>query len=184
VEVALAGLTGAEVTARLCLERPARKVLALTACEDRVALRLVLAAGASGYVLKRAPADELVRAIRAVVGGATYLDPAVAGGVVSERVGPLAGNETRPAELSERETEVARLIVLGYSNKEIAARLQLSVKTVETYKTRAMEKLGMKGRVDLVRYAARRGWFDVPELLPPARPVSAAPVPLTAEARE
>jgi two-component system, NarL family, response regulator NreC len=95
-----------------------------------------------------------------VAGGTIYLDPAVAATVAAERARPAAP----PAEeLSAREREVVRLIALGYANKEIAARLRLSVKTVETYKTRSLEKLGMRSRVDIVRYVVRRGWLSDPD---------------------
>lgn len=159
VDVSMPELNGAQVTTRLREVRPDRKVLALTVHEDRGYLRQLLEAGASGYVLKRAAAAELVRAIRVVAAGGTYLDPALAGGVVDELVRPAQAREATGADLSERETEVVRLIALGYSNKEIASRLKLSVKTVETYKTRSMEKLGVRSRVDIVQYAARRGWI-------------------------
>jgi len=167
VEVALPGLDGAEVTARLRATRPGQKVLALTACEEKRALRRMLAAGAGGYVLKRAAAEQLVQALRTVAAGGTYLDPEVAAGVVGPPREGDADGEPRAAGLSEREAEVVRLIALGYSNKEIAARLRLSVKTVETYKTRSMEKLGIKSRVDIVRYAARHGWLAHAEPAPP-----------------
>lgn len=159
VDVSMPELNGAQATVQLRAARPDRKVLALTVHEDVGYLRLLMEAGASGYVLKRAAASELVRAIRAVAGGGTYLDPSLASKVVDGFVRPPIDPEIR-AELSERETEVVRLIALGYSNKEIASRLKLSVKTVETYKTRSMEKLGMRGRVDIVRYAASRGWLE------------------------
>jgi len=158
VDVSMPGLNGAQVTVRLREVRPDRKVLALTVHEDTGYLRLLFEAGAAGYVLKRAAAAELVQAIRAVAGGGTYLDPTLAGNVVDGFVCPPSEQEAK-AELSERETEVVRLIALGYSNKEIASQLKVSVKTVETYKTRSMEKLGMRGRVDIVQYAARRGWI-------------------------
>lgn len=161
VDVSMPGLNGAQVTTRLREERPDRKVLALTVHEDAGYLRLLLEAGAAGYVLKRAAAAELVRAIRAVAGGGTYLDPAMAGRVVDDLVRPPEP-PAASAELSERETEVVRLIALGYSNKEIAARLKVSVKTVETYKSRSMEKLNIRSRVDIVRYAAGRGWLNTP----------------------
>lgn len=159
VDVSMPGLNGAQVTSRLRAVRPDRKVLALTVHEDVGYLRLLLEAGAAGYVLKRAAAAELVQAIRAVAGGGTYLDPLVAGSVVDGYVKPPSELETR-VELSERETEVIRLIALGYSNKEIAARLKVSVKTVETYKSRSLEKLHIRSRVDIVQYAARRGWIN------------------------
>jgi DNA-binding NarL/FixJ family response regulator len=158
VDVSMPELNGAQVTTRLLEARPDRKVLALTVHEDPGYMRLLLEAGASGYVLKRAAAGELVRAIRAVAEGGTYLDPTMAGSVVDKFVHPAPVRETT-AELSERESAVIRLIALGYSNKEIAAQLRLSVKTVETYKTRSMEKLAIHSRVDIVRYAARRGWL-------------------------
>jgi len=160
LDVSMPGLNGAQATTKLRAARPDRKVLALTVHEDKGYLKLLLEAGAAGYVLKRAAAAELVQAIRAVAAGGAYIDPAMAGGLVDDFVNPaLAAKETPTAELSERETEVVRLIALGYSNKEIAAQLKVSVKTVETYKTRSMEKLGMRGRVDIVRYAAHHGWL-------------------------
>jgi DNA-binding NarL/FixJ family response regulator len=157
--VSMSGLSGARVAARLRDARPDRKVLALTVHEDRGYLRLLLEAGAAGYVLKRAAAADLVHAVRAVAAGGTYIDPALAGAVVGNFVRtPPPG--AAAAELSDREREVVKLIALGYSNKEIAARLALSVKTVETYKARSLEKLGMHSRVDIVRYAAQQGWLS------------------------
>jgi len=160
VDVSMPHLNGAQVTTKLREARPDRKVLALTVHEDKGYLRLLLEAGAAGYVLKRAAAGELVQAIRAVAAGGAYIDPALAGGLVDNFVNPGQTKEEAGADLSDRETEVVRLIAQGYSNKEIAAQLRVSVKTVETYKTRSMEKLGMRGRVDIVRYAVRRGWLE------------------------
>jgi DNA-binding NarL/FixJ family response regulator len=120
-------------------------------------LRQLLQAGASGYVLKRSAAAELIHAIRAVVAGGVYLDPAMAAQVVEGYVGEAAGGDA--PELSDREEEVLRRIAIGLSNKEIAARLGVSVKTVETYKARSMQKLGLQSRVDIIRYALGRGWL-------------------------
>jgi DNA-binding NarL/FixJ family response regulator len=156
VDVSMPGLNGAEVTTRLRAAKPDRKVIALTVHEDRGYLRALLEAGAAGYVLKRAAADELVQAIRAVAAGGTYLDPALAGSVVDPYVGRAGA---AAVELSDREAEVVRMIARGYSNKEIASKLALSVKTVETYKARSLEKLGVRTRVGLVQYAAERGWL-------------------------
>jgi DNA-binding NarL/FixJ family response regulator len=156
MDVSMPVLGGAEATARLKRSCPQVKVLALTVHEDRGYLHRLLEAGACGYVLKRAAAEELIHAIRAVAAGGTYLDPAIAGKVVGGFVRP------RPAEggeLSEREIEVVRLTAAGHSNKEIAAQLELSVKTVESYKARSLEKLGLHSRADLVRYALQRGWL-------------------------
>jgi DNA-binding NarL/FixJ family response regulator len=159
VDVSMPGLNGVQLAARLRDERPGSKVLALTVHEDRAYLREMLSAGAAGYVLKRAAASELIQAIRAVASGGTYIDPNLAGSIVDTFVRPAVPAEAQ-ADLSDREAEVVRLIARGYSNKEIAARLGLSVKTVETYKTRSMEKLKTRSRVELVRFAARRGWLS------------------------
>jgi DNA-binding NarL/FixJ family response regulator len=140
------------------------RLLALTVHEDRAYVQPLLQAGARGYLLKRSAAEDLVRAIRAVAAGGVYLDPAVADKALPEpeRRGSAAP-EAEP--LSQREQEVLRLTAQGFSNKEIAAQLDVSGKTVETYKARGAEKLGLRTRADIVRYAASRGWLD--ELGPP-----------------
>ncbi|HJZ49169.1 MAG TPA: response regulator transcription factor, partial [Roseiflexaceae bacterium] len=154
-------LNGAQATAQLREHCPDIKVLALSFHEDTSYLRKLLEAGASGYVLKRSAAEALIHAIRTVAEGGIYLDPSIAGKIVGSLIGkPAAGDELPDVELSERESDVIRQIALGYSNKEIAARLNLSVKTVETYKARAMEKIGLDSRVAIVRYALDRGWLQ------------------------
>ena len=161
MDVSMPGLTGSQATERLRHECPLVKILALTVHEDKGYIRQLLAAGAAGYVLKRAAAEELIHAIRVVASGGVYLDPTMAGKVVGGFV--RRANETRHSSstaLSEREVEVAQLTAAGHSNKEIATRLELSVKTVETYRARAMEKLDLKSRADLVRYAVQQGWLQ------------------------
>jgi DNA-binding NarL/FixJ family response regulator len=155
-DVSMPELGGAELTEGLRRACPQTKVVALTVHEDKGYLRRLLEAGAAGYVLKRSAADELVRAVRAVAAGGTYLDPTLAGRLADEFVGRRAGPT---APLSPREEEVARLIAMGYTNKEIAAQLRVGVKSVETYKSRALEKLALDSRADLVRYALSRGWL-------------------------
>ena len=137
------------------------KVLALTVHEDKGYLRQLLAAGAAGYVLKRAVGDELIHAIRIVAAGGIYLDPSLAGKVVGAFVHRPngEGGQATSVELSEREIAVIQLTAAGYSAKEIATQLDLSAKTVETYKARAMEKLGLQSRADVVRYAVQREWL-------------------------
>jgi len=162
MDVSMPGGNGVEVTARIKASWPHVKVLALTMHEDKAYLRGLLEAGAAGYVLKRSAADELIRALRVVVTGGTYLDPALTEAVVETLVGrkpSLLRGEVEGAALSDREEEVLRLIARGYANKEIAARLGVSVKTIETYKARSMEKLGLDGRADIVRYALAQGWL-------------------------
>jgi len=161
MDVTMPGMSGAQATELVKRDCPEIKVLALSVHEETGYLRKLLEAGASGYVLKRSAAETLIHALRIVAGGGIYLDPALAGKVVDSFVGKQSPSSAPPsAILSERETDVVRLIALGYSNKEIATQLNLSVKTIETYKARAMEKLGLSSRVGLVRYAMHQGWLQ------------------------
>lgn len=161
MDISMPEMSGIQLMERLKKERPPVRVLALTAFGDVAYVRQMLAAGASGYLLKHAAAEELIEAIRAIARGGTYLDPAVAGRVVSGFVerkklrGSRAGGE-----LSGREREVLCDVARGFTNKEIAARLQISVKTVETHKANLMEKLGLSGRAEIVRYALQQGWLQ------------------------
>ena len=115
----------------------------------------------SGYVLKQSAPAELLQAIRVAAAGGQYLDSTLTARVTA---GFLAREGKRATKsgvtLSDRESEVLRLIASGYSNKEIAARLALSVKTVEAHKANAMRKLGLGGRIDIVKYAILQGWLD------------------------
>lgn len=151
---------GAAAAERVRAECADVKVIALTVHEEPQYVGRLLAAGATGYVLKRAAAADLVRAVRAVALGDTYIDPSIAHTIVS---GFLEAEAASPAVqddgLSERERDVLVRIAQGFSNKEIAAALGLSVKTVESYKSRVAEKLELRTRVDIVRYAAARGWL-------------------------
>jgi DNA-binding NarL/FixJ family response regulator len=122
----------------------------------------LLRAGAAGYVLKQSRSAELLQAIRAISAGGSYLDPSVAARVIGDygRRGHPPPSVIGAASLSGREEEVLRLIAWGYSNKEIAIRLDLSVKTVETHKANAMHKLQMRSRIDIVRFALLQGWLE------------------------
>lgn len=160
MDVSMPGLSGSQATSRLRQECATIRVLALTVHEDKGYIRQLLAAGAAGYVLKRAAPEELIHAIRAVAAGGVYLDPIMASKVVGGFVRKPVGENSQSMELSDRETEVAKRTAAGYSNKEIAARLELSIKTVETYRSRAMDKLGLHSRADLVRYAVQQGWLQ------------------------
>lgn len=160
MDISMPGLSGTQATERLCRECPKVKVLVLTIHEDKGYIRQLLAAGAAGYVLKRAAGEELIHAIRVVSAGRTYLDPDMAGKVVTGFVRRTGESlPTKGPSLSDRELEIAKLTASGHSNKEIGNLLDLSVKTVETYRTRGMEKLGLSSRVDLVRYAVQQGWL-------------------------
>lgn len=149
---------GIQATRLMKAERPELRVLILSQYDDPVYLHQAMAAGASGYALKRAGGPELIEAIRAVGRGEVYLHPALARIMVEESWGPREPARIAPAEaLTERETQVLRLIAHGYTTPEIAAELFLSVRTVEGHKTRLMEKLNARGRRALVQYALKHG---------------------------
>ena len=161
MDISMPELNGAKATELLQRDCPQTKVLALTVHNDQGYLHQLLKAWASGYVLKRAATNELVHAIRTVAAGGTYLDPTIA----SDMIGSYCRKQAAKAdlltgELSGREAEVLRRIALGYTNKEIAAQLDISVRTVETYKVRLMEKLNFHSRAEIVRYAMLQGWLQ------------------------
>jgi DNA-binding NarL/FixJ family response regulator len=160
MDLSMPGTDGAAATERIRQECPGVKVIALTAHDDRAHLTRLLQAGAAGYVLKRGAADELVRAIRNVAGGGTYVDPTLAGTLLRRSADPFHADPGSGADpLSDREEEVLRRVAWGESNKEIAGKLGISTKTVETYKSRIGTKLGLRSRTEMVRYALQRGWL-------------------------
>jgi DNA-binding NarL/FixJ family response regulator len=155
--------SGLEAIQRIKARRPQARVLALTMHDDEGYLRAVLEAGGAGYVLKRAADTELLSAIRAVWRGGTYLHPEHASLLLRAAPAPVASEQAADdsyEQLSPREREVLRLIALGHTNQQIADQLGLSIKTVETYKSRLMGKLGLTGRAALVRYALQRGLLE------------------------
>lgn len=161
MDVSMPEMSGAQATERLRAECPRVKVLALTVYEDRAYLRQMLEAGATGYVLKRVAMEELAQAVRTVAAGGSYIDPTLAGQVISSYLNQdSAVGKSAAAELSEREAQVLRLVAWGYSNKEIGWKLNINVKTVDTYRLRLMEKLNLRSRTDIVRYALRKGWLQ------------------------
>lgn len=155
------GVAGLDAIRRIKAAQPEARVLALTMHDDEGYLRAVLEAGGSGYVLKRAADTELLSAIRAVWRGGTFLHPEHVR-VLLEGAEPPPDPEPDDAfdRLSTRERQVLRLVALGHTNQEVADQLYLSVKTVETYKARAMDKLGLRGRAALVRYALQKGLLE------------------------
>jgi DNA-binding NarL/FixJ family response regulator len=115
----------------------------------------------AGYVLKQSAPSELLQAIRVAAAGGQYLDSTLTARVTDGFLGREGKRISKSGgQVTERESEVLRLIASGYSNKEIAARLDLSVKTVEAHKANAMRKLGLRGRIDIVKYAILQGWLD------------------------
>jgi DNA-binding NarL/FixJ family response regulator len=160
MDLSMPKIGGAAATRQLKASAPNIKVIALTVHEDRAYLQELLEAGAAGYVLKRAASEELIRAIRSVAAGGVYVDQRLVGNLIESLIHPRSTAEEPVGKLSEREMSVLRLIASGYTNKEIASNLEVSVKTVETYKARSMEKLGLRSRVDIVRLANEHGWFS------------------------
>ncbi len=162
LDISMPELNGILLSRRLNGEMPGLRLLVLTLHEDRAYLNQALEAGVRGYVLKRSAVENLVQAIRAVMVGGLYIDPAIVGRVfeskqVSKRLAARKG--VAPA-LTDREADVLKMAALGFTNKEIASRLDVGVKSVETYKARGLEKLGLKTRAELVRYASGQGWLD------------------------
>ncbi len=161
IDLSLPDISGMELARQIRRQCPHVKVIALTVHEDRAYVHPVLEAGAKGYLLKRSAADELLRAIRAVNRGDVYLDPTIAEKAVVAAPALAVSNEDS-GELSPREEDVLRLVAQGFSNKQIAGQLEVSVKSVETYKARAAEKKGLRSRADIVRYGIRLGWLAAP----------------------
>jgi DNA-binding NarL/FixJ family response regulator len=165
MDISMPGMNGLMATRALKQAQPNILIVALTRHEDETYLEELLRAGASAYVLKQSAPADFIQAIRAVAAGGLYLDPAMKARIAD---GLLAGKRPAPpdtgtiAKITERESEVLRLVAVGHSNIEIASRLNISVKTVEVHKTNAMRKLGLSGRVDVIRYGVLQGWlYDV-----------------------
>lgn len=141
---------------------PKTRILVLSMYDDAAYMIAVMAAGSSGYVLKRSADTELLNAIRAVVAGKTFVDPSIASNIIQHSVLKRAAlHSSKPGTaghlLSQREREVLELLALGHTNQEVADRLFLSVKTVETHRARLMRKLGLHTRADLIRFARETG---------------------------
>ncbi len=166
MDLSMPELNGLQATERLKAESPGIKVVAITANEDESYLRQLCKVGAVGYVLKRSAGDELVKAIGLVAKGGVYFEAALASKALARQM-TGGKSDTGAVDLSEREKEVLVMLAWGYSNKEIAARLSLSVKTVETYKVRVGEKLGLRSRTEMVQYALRQGWLNEANPFPP-----------------
>jgi DNA-binding NarL/FixJ family response regulator len=160
MDISMPGMNGLIATRALKRVQPDVAIVALTRHDDETYLEELLRAGASAYVLKQSAPMEFLQAIRAVAAGGVYLDPAMTSRVADGLLARRAEISSQPrATISERESEVLRLIAVGHSNKEVAAQLKISVKTVEVHKSNAMRKLGLTGRVDVIRYGVLQGWL-------------------------
>jgi DNA-binding NarL/FixJ family response regulator len=163
LDISMPEINGIVLSRKLMTEMPGLRILVLTLHEDRAYLNQALEAGVRGYVLKRSAVENLVQAIRTVIKGEIYLDPAIAsrppnGKRANGKTSALCGGA--PA-LTEREAAVLKMAAQGFTNKEIASRLDVGIKSVETYKARGFEKLGLKTRAELVRYASAQGWLEL-----------------------
>jgi len=161
MDISMPGMNGLIATRKLKQLLPSTAVVTLTRHGDDAYLQELLRAGVSGYVLKQSAPAELLQAIRATAAGGQYLDSALTRQVTAGFLGrsDRKGVNKPGKALSEREALVLRLIASGYSNKEIAAQMTVSVKTVEAHKANAMRKLDLKGRIDIVKYAVLQGWL-------------------------
>ena len=159
LDISMPEMNGLVATRAIRQALPGTAVVALTRYADDAYVQELLSAGACGYVLKQSASGELLRAIRAAAAGEKYLDSALAGRAGRARAARGVANAPT---ITDREAEVLRRMALGHSNKEIAAALELSVKTVEVHKANAMRKLGLRGRIDVVRFALLRGWLQEP----------------------
>jgi DNA-binding NarL/FixJ family response regulator len=158
MDISMPDMNGIQATENIKRDCPDVKIMVLSAHEDEAYFRQMLRVGASGYLLKRAIAAELIHALQVVYDGGIFLCAIMAGKIASQYAQP--DNSARDgAALSERESEVLRCIAWGKTNKEIAADLFISVKTVETHRARCMEKLALQTRADIVRYALAQGWL-------------------------
>jgi DNA-binding NarL/FixJ family response regulator len=157
MELSVPELNGIDATRRILAEVPGTQVLALSDRADESAVSEMLAAGAKGYLVKGADPKELARAVRTVGEGKVYLHPDVAPAVVKRSNGDAAPSEPVFDNLTPREREVLQLVAEGRSSKEIAARLKISVSTVDSHRHHVMKKLGVSSVADLVKIAIRAG---------------------------
>ncbi len=159
MDVSMPLLNGIEATRQIRRDCPGARVLTLTVHETKDYVAQLLAAGASGYIIKRAGGDELVSAIRAVQRGEAFLHPSIAKLVIEDYVRRLKAGEGLSAQevLTDREREILQLIAEGYTNREIADSLHLSIKTVQNHRSNIMHKLDLHDRGELIKYAIQQG---------------------------
>ena len=160
LDISMPGMNGLVAARTLKKRAPGIAIVTLTRHTDDGYLQELLRAGASAYVLKQSAARELLHAIRTAAGGGQYVDSTFTRRLTSTFSGRDGGKSRAAGAITDREADVLRLIARGYSNKEIANELSLSVKTVEAHKANAMRKLDLAGRIDIVNYAVLQGWLN------------------------
>ncbi len=160
LDLSMPGPGGIEITRQVKRALPDTRVLILTVHEDESLLREAIRAGAAGYIIKRAVESELINAIRAVWRGDVYIHPAMTRALLQDVAPTRATDEPLVEPLTPRESEVLQLIAQGYTNRQIAETLTISVRTVETHRANLMDKLGLRSRVELVRYAREHGLLE------------------------
>jgi two-component system, NarL family, response regulator NreC len=160
MDLSMPDMNGLQATQAIKLSHPETAIVALTRHDDAPFVDELKKAGASAYVLKQSPSRELLDAVRVAAVGGTYLDAQLRARDARTAVQATRGRGA--PSVSEREKQVLRMMAVGHSNKEIADELSIAIKTVEVHKANAMRKLGLRGRIDVVRYAIMHGWLQEP----------------------
>ncbi|HKZ01185.1 MAG TPA: response regulator transcription factor [Pyrinomonadaceae bacterium] len=160
LDLSMPDLDGIAVTKKLKPQFPNLRILILTLHEDEAMLKAALKSGASGYILKRAAEAELISAIHVILRGDLYVDPSMIRTLLSTEAIPVSAQSGSTEALTPRETEVLKLIVQGYTNRQIGGELNISVRTAESHRANLSDKLGLHSRVELVRYAREHGLIE------------------------
>jgi two-component system, NarL family, response regulator NreC len=161
LDLSMPQMNGLAATKAIKDALPSTAIVALTRHSEEAYVQELLGAGASAYILKRSAFTELLHGIEAAAAGKRYLDSTLVSRTTEEYLQRYSRDTARPV-ISERETSVLRLMALGHSNKEIAAALDIAVKTVEVHKANGMRKLNLRGRIDIIRFAVLNGWLEDP----------------------
>lgn len=160
LDLSMPDLDGIAVTKKIASQSPDLKILILTLHEDEALLRAALKAGASGYILKHAAETELISAIHTILRDVMYVDPSMVRKLLSDETSSAISQSKSIEALTPRETEVLKLIVQGYTNRQIGEELNISVRTAESHRSNLSDKLGLHSRVELVRYAREHGLIE------------------------
>lgn len=160
LDISMPDLDGISVTKKIKTQFPDLRILILTVHEDEALLREAIKVGASGYILKRAAETELISAIHAIIRGVLYVDPSMVRILLSDETKPTVTLPESAEPLTHREKEILKLIVQGYTNRQIGEELNISMRTVEGHRANLIAKLGLHSRVELVRYAREHGLIE------------------------